>query len=166
MRAMLSTRPLARGISRVAMLTGMNCCRGFSFYNVRPRQSSATPASSRASPLPQVRCCSQIYGTTRSLWERACPRWRPHRRHKTSGFTAKKNPDQAVTGSGQRWVTVEEPLREGDQTFVKPAESSVPRPLFRKLAENDMFIAIAVIATNCPCRHLEPQPESSQDNVP
>ncbi|QCY15598.1 hypothetical protein ELQ88_32680 [Pseudomonas sp. MPC6] len=62
--------------------------------------------------------------------------------------------------------TVEEPLREGDQTFVKPAEPSVPSALFGKLAENDMFIANAVIATNCPCRHLEPQPESSQDHVP
>ena len=36
--------------------------------------------------------------------------------------------------------TVEELPFEGDQTFVKRAESSVPTPLRARLAENDMFI--------------------------
>ena len=62
--------------------------------------------------------------------------------------------------------TVEELLREGDQTFVKPAESSVPTLPLRKLAENDMFIANAAIATNRPCRHPAPLPESNHDTVP
>ncbi|TVT86777.1 hypothetical protein FPT12_01650 [Pseudomonas sp. H3(2019)] len=62
--------------------------------------------------------------------------------------------------------TVEELLREGDQTFVKPAESSVPTPLSRKLAENDLFIGIAAIATNRPCPAPSPLPESNHDTVP
>ncbi len=62
--------------------------------------------------------------------------------------------------------TVEELLREGDQTFVKPAEFSVPIPVRSKLAENDMFIANAAIATNRPCRHSIPPPESNHDTVP
>ena len=62
--------------------------------------------------------------------------------------------------------TVEELLREGDQTVVKPAESSVPTPIRGKLAENDLFIGIAAIATNRPCRHPQPLPESSHDTVP
>jgi hypothetical protein len=62
--------------------------------------------------------------------------------------------------------TVEEPMREGDQTFVKPAETSVPTLSSRKLVENDLFIGIAAIATNRPCRHLAPLPESSHDTVP
>ncbi len=36
--------------------------------------------------------------------------------------------------------TVEELPCEGDQTFVKRAESSVPTPPCAGLAENDMFI--------------------------
>jgi hypothetical protein len=36
--------------------------------------------------------------------------------------------------------TVEELPCEGDQTFVKRAESSVPTPPRAGLAENDMFI--------------------------
>ena len=84
----------------------------------------------------------------------------------TSLIHRQKKPRSSRDKIGAEEGTVEEPLREGDQTFVKPAEPSVPSALFGKLAENDMFIANAVIATNCPCRHLEPQPESSQDHVP
>jgi hypothetical protein len=47
-------------------------------------------------------------------------------------------------------------LREGDQTFVLPAESSVPTLLIRKIAENDLLIGIAAIATNRPCRRRIP----------
>jgi hypothetical protein len=57
-------------------------------------------------------------------------------------------------------------MREGDQTFVKPAETSVPTLSSHKLVENDLFIGIAAIATNRPCRHLAPLPESSHDTVP
>ena len=62
--------------------------------------------------------------------------------------------------------TVEEPLREGDQTVEEPAESSVPTLPSRKLAENDLFIGIAAIATNRPCRHPVPLRESNHDTVP
>ncbi|PYY66489.1 hypothetical protein CRX42_32125, partial [Pseudomonas jessenii] len=62
--------------------------------------------------------------------------------------------------------TVEELPCEGDQTFVKRAESSVPPPQAGKLPENDLFIANAAIATNRPCRHPAPPPESNHDPVP
>ena len=77
-----------------------------------------------------------------------------------------KKPRSSRDRIGAEEGTVEEPLREGDQTFVLPAESSVPTPLIDKLAENDLFIGIAAIATNRPCRHFIPLPESSQDTVP
>ncbi|EJM14314.1 hypothetical protein PMI22_04631 [Pseudomonas sp. GM21] len=77
-----------------------------------------------------------------------------------------KKPRSSRDKIGAEEGTVEEPLREGDQTFVLPAESSVPTPLTRELAENDMLIGIAAIATNRPCRHRIPLRESSQDTVP
>ena len=77
-----------------------------------------------------------------------------------------KKPRSSRDKIGAEEGTVEEPLREGDQTFVLPAESSVPTPLTRELAENDMLIGIAAIATNRPCRHFIPLRESSQDTVP
>ena len=67
-----------------------------------------------------------------------------------------KKPRSSRDRIGAEVGTVEEPLREGDQTFVKPAESSVPSRLRGKLAENDLFIGIAAIATNRPCRHSKP----------
>jgi hypothetical protein len=77
-----------------------------------------------------------------------------------------KKPRSSRDKIGAEEGTVEEPLREGDQTFVLPAESSVPTPLTRELAENDLLIGIAAIATNRPCRHRIPLRESSQDTVP
>jgi hypothetical protein len=77
-----------------------------------------------------------------------------------------KKPRSSRDKIGAEEGTVEEPLREGDQTFVLPAESSVPTLLIRKLAENDMLIGIAAIATNRPCRRRIPLRESSQDTVP
>ncbi|MDT9676394.1 hypothetical protein F6R97_17670 [Pseudomonas sp. JV414] len=77
-----------------------------------------------------------------------------------------KKPRSSRDRIGAEVGTVEELLREGDQTFVKPAESSVPPLLSGKLAENDMFIANADIATNRPCRHSIPPPESNHDTVP
>ena len=77
-----------------------------------------------------------------------------------------KKPRSSRDKIGAEEGTVEEPLREGDQTFVLPAESSVPTPLTRELAENDLFIANAAIATNRPCRHPAPPPESNHDTVP
>ena len=77
-----------------------------------------------------------------------------------------KKPRSSRDKIGAEEGTVEEPLREGDQTFVLPAESSVPTPLTRELAENDMLIGIAAIATNRPCRRRIPLRESSQDTVP
>ena len=77
-----------------------------------------------------------------------------------------KKPRSSRDKIGAEEGTVEEPLREGDQTFVLPAESSVPTLLIRKLAENDLFIGIAAIATNRPCRRRIPLRESSQDTVP
>jgi hypothetical protein len=62
--------------------------------------------------------------------------------------------------------TVEELPCEGDQTFVKRAEPSVPTPPNGKLVENDLFIAIAAIATIRPCRYCVALPESSHDTVP
>ena len=67
-----------------------------------------------------------------------------------------KKPRSSRDKIGAEEGTVEEPLREGDQTFVLPAESSVPTLLIRKLAENDMLIGIAAIATNRPCRRRIP----------
>ncbi|MBK5353731.1 hypothetical protein JFU37_14565 [Pseudomonas sp. TH41] len=81
-------------------------------------------------------------------------------------FNRQKKPRSSRDKIGAEEGTVEEPLREGDQTFVKPAESSVPTLFLRKLAENDLFIGIAAIATNRPCRHPAPLPESSHDTVP
>ncbi len=77
-----------------------------------------------------------------------------------------KKPRSSRDKIGAEEGTVEEPLREGDQTFVKRAGSSVPTPESGKLAENDLFIGIAAIATNRPCRHFIPLRESSQDTVP
>jgi hypothetical protein len=77
-----------------------------------------------------------------------------------------KKPRSSRDRIGAEVGTVEEPLREGDQTFVLPAESSVPTPIRCKLAENDLFIGIAAIATIRPCRHRIPLRESSQDTVP
>ena len=77
-----------------------------------------------------------------------------------------KKPRSSRDKIGAEEGTVEEPLREGDQTFVLPAESSVPTLLIRKLAENDLLIGIAAIATNRPCRRRIPLRESSQDTVP
>ena len=77
-----------------------------------------------------------------------------------------KKPRSSRDRIGAEVGTVEEPLREGDQTFVKPADSSVPTPIRSKLAENDLFIGIAAIATNRPCRHPAPLRESSHDTVP
>jgi hypothetical protein len=77
-----------------------------------------------------------------------------------------KKPRSSRDKIGAEEGTVEEPLREGDQTFVKPAESSVPTLSCGKLAENDLFIGIAAIATNRPCRHPLPLRESSHDTVP
>jgi len=77
-----------------------------------------------------------------------------------------KKPRSSRDKIGAEEGTVEEPLREGDQTFVLPAESSVPTPLIHKLAENDLLIGIAAIATNRPCRRRIPLRESSQDTVP
>ena len=77
-----------------------------------------------------------------------------------------KKPRSSRDRIGAEEGTVEELLREGDQTFVKPAESSVPIPMHGKLAENDLFIGIAAIATNRPCRRPQPLPESSHDTVP
>ncbi|MBA4360562.1 hypothetical protein C1X35_20410 [Pseudomonas sp. FW306-1C-G01A] len=68
-----------------------------------------------------------------------------------------KKPRSSRDRIGAEEGTVEEPSREGDQTFVLPAESSVPTLPFRKLAENDLFIGIAAIATKRPCRHLLPR---------
>ncbi|TBN46575.1 hypothetical protein EYC95_12520 [Pseudomonas sp. BGI-2] len=77
-----------------------------------------------------------------------------------------KKPRSSRDKIGAEEGTVEEPLREGDQTFVKPAESSVPTLTSGKLAENDLFIGIAAIATNRPCRRPRPLRESSHDTVP
>ncbi|TFB40439.1 hypothetical protein E3W21_14505 [Pseudomonas sp. F01002] len=77
-----------------------------------------------------------------------------------------KKPRSSRDRIGAEVGTVEEPLREGDQTFVKPADPSVPTLLLCKLAENDLFIGIAAIATNRPCRHSVPLRESSHDTVP
>ena len=77
-----------------------------------------------------------------------------------------KKPRSSRDRIGAEEGTVEELLREGDQTFVKPAESSVPIPMQGKLAENDLFIGIAAIATNRPCRHSAPLRESNHDTVP
>ncbi|PMY53901.1 hypothetical protein C1X67_03250 [Pseudomonas sp. FW305-62] len=77
-----------------------------------------------------------------------------------------KKPRSSRDKIGAEEGTVEELLREGDQTFVMPAESSVPTPILSKLAENDLFIGIAAIATNRPCRRLQPLPESNHDTVP
>ena len=74
----------------------------------------------------------------------------PHLNHR------QKKPRSSRDRIGAEVGTVEEPLREGDQTFVKPADSSVPTPMRNKLAENDLFIGIAAIATNRPCRHSVP----------
>jgi hypothetical protein len=67
-----------------------------------------------------------------------------------------KKPRSSRDRIGAEVGTVEEPLREGDQTIVKPADPSVPTPICSKLAENDLFIGIAAIATNRPCRHSVP----------
>jgi hypothetical protein len=72
-----------------------------------------------------------------------------------------KKPRSSRDRIGAEEGTVEELLREGDQTFVKPAESSVPIPMQGKLAENDLFIGIAAIATNRPCRHPQPLPATT-----
>ncbi len=80
--------------------------------------------------------------------------------------TSQKKPRSSRDRIGAEVGTVEELPCEGDQTFVKPAESSVPTPVGSKLAENDMFIANAAIATNRPCRHSMPPPESNHDTVP
>ncbi|KAA0978376.1 hypothetical protein FQ185_04540 [Pseudomonas sp. ANT_H12B] len=77
-----------------------------------------------------------------------------------------KKPRSSRDRIGAEEGTVEEPLREGDQTFVKPADPSVPTLPSRKLAENDLFIGIAAIATNRPCRHSVPLRESNHDTVP
>ncbi|CAI9004822.1 Secreted protein [Pseudomonas sp. IT-P44] len=77
-----------------------------------------------------------------------------------------KKPRSSRDRIGAEVGTVEEPLREGDQTFVKPAESSVPTPILHELAENDLFIGIAAIATNRPCRCQRPLRESNHDTVP
>ena len=94
----------------------MNCCRGSWFCNARPRHRS-----SRASSLPQWICAQH-----NQMWERACPRWRPPRQHIPSLIHRQKKPRSSRDRIGAEEGTVEEPLREGDQTFVKPAESSVP----------------------------------------
>ncbi|ATE80487.1 hypothetical protein CNN82_02480 [Pseudomonas frederiksbergensis] len=95
----------------------------------------------------------------------APPRWRPHKQHKF-WIRRQKKPRSSRDKIGAEEGTVEELLREGDQTFVMPAEFSVPTPIFRKLAESDLFIGIAAIATNRPCRHPQPLPESNHDTVP
>ncbi len=81
-------------------------------------------------------------------------------------FCRQKKPRSSRDKIGAEEGTVEEPLREGDQTIVKRAESSVPTLFAGKLPENDLFLVIAAIATNRPCRHPIPPPESNQDTVP
>ena len=81
-------------------------------------------------------------------------------------ISRQKKPRSSRDRIGEEVGTVEEPLREGDQTFVKPAESSVPTLPSRELAENDLFIGIAAIATNRPCRRQRPLRESNHDTVP
>ena len=74
----------------------------------------------------------------------------------------KKSPDTSRDRIGAEG-TVEELPCEGDQTFVLRAELSVPTPLSGKLAENDLFIAVAATATKRPCRAPTWLPESSHD---
>ena len=64
---------------------------------------------------------------------------------------SQKKPRSSRDLIGAEEGTFEELLREGDQTVVVPAESSVPNLTHRKLAENDLFIGIAAMATNRPC---------------
>jgi hypothetical protein len=63
-------------------------------------------------------------------------------------------------------VLSEELLPEGDQTFVSPAESSVPARVGNKLVENDLFIGMAATKAIGPCRRPVALPESSHDTVP
>jgi hypothetical protein len=74
----------------------------------------------------------------------------------------KKSPDTSRDRIGAQG-TVEEPLREGDQTFVKRAEASVPTPSYGKLAENDLLIANVDTPTKQPCPRHPRLPESSHD---
>ena len=74
-----------------------------------------------------------------------------------------KKPRSSRDRIGAEEGTVEELPSEGDQTFVLQAEFSVPTPLSGKLAENDLFIAVAATATKRPCRAPAWLPESSHD---
>ncbi|CAI8975111.1 hypothetical protein EMIT0P100_60161 [Pseudomonas sp. IT-P100] len=156
-----STPPAAPGIFRGAMSIGMSCSRESSCYSVKPRHRSSrarhAPRGCAAFAKPVVPPPDSV-----GAWL-ARDGVRPY--NTKTRIHRQKKPRSSRDRIGVEG-TVEEPLREGDQTVEEPAESSVPTLPSRKLAENDLFIGIAAIATNRPCRHPVPLRESNHDTVP